>query len=737
MTSAWSNTFDWAQDTAKVWSHFVSAGTPTNIVIDRFGMFCQLDEGAQLATTWFTKVFSKYTSDNYIQDNHNPLNPDTPPRPKPTAGLTQPDTSVISAAINGTNVTGEKFVGTYHPSTEADTKDWDYSWPWLVGEEADGTKYIYNSNKGVQSYSFATIHLNFHAKKGDVIAFDYFADIESGYDSLTIVYNKGQVVSSLSSMTDGWQTSYFTYIDKEGDYEIYFLYNTDEMNEENSVVDDIVKIKNIRITNEAEMIAQNASLEIRYECATDFDYDQNKWTNYVEVGYNKEDGYYHLKAEGDAADEYTGPLVLMNAANESHWSNKSIYEYAIAGQFNFKDEEGNGPDYTTLINNYCTYATNSLYNLYVPVTKELHDALVDITRLFVEGEDSHETYANEWLEMCVYVVHFGVGEAVKDPIKGVAPFTATEVYVTGDKTDPADLNFIDIDKVIMPRGMFYSFTPDTDGVYEFKAYGTERNLIWIYNADEYDAKGVYADVLHDEGWGGLNFTVYVPMKAGVKYYVTLDMYDQTTGSYHLGIKNLGDRYVEFHSAAGGYTTSEDFDSNGNTISGTFHIIIGLAADSFATDEDGNPALYYKGNESPVYVDLLRSSGVLIGYDGLEKDRSLADVFLSTEDENGFMVAVRDENGNRVDRDHDGIDDFEYIKYEGETLEYLKGLIEESKTHEGELYGMVQVDAKLMEILDELTHKVAIFRNGLDKYGNIQYVENEWLLMCYYYRVYTV
>lgn len=737
--------------------HFASQmAVPASIIVDRYGVFSYFHKGNMTAVSDFTRLFDEYCSPNYSQIIQRPDDPNGEiQRPlNPYGPKDIPSSDEIATAINGTNIDGTKFNGKYHtetePSAPGGTGGMEYSWPFFIKEE-DGKKYIYNSNQGVQSYSFATLYLDYTAKKGDVLAFDYYSDLENGYDILYVLFDGKQQFSTLTGHTDGWQTCYLDVAREDGEYEVVFLYNSDARNPDNSKEEDIVKIRNIRLTNANEMENQDVYLDILFDCTSDFDEDYRVWKTYEKVGYNETDGFYHLL---DANNQPNGPLVYLSTMTGTHWSNTSLYDYAVQKKLNF-GQKGN---YNDFIINYCMYASCSDYVSYVPVTQELKEALdVIADHLGSGGED-------EWLEMCVYILRYGAGEPPANPIEGMAPFTAYGLHITDNEyTDETfaqgisngDLNKIEIKKQPLPRGTYFKFTPDTDGVYEFRSFGEYATICWIADGDEVNSYVSKADYhgLNDETYYDKNFIEYVPMYAHHTYYILLDLYEQfgtaeyesesVIGTYYLSIRNAGNSKTVLSNAAVPNLYTTDGDGTDEEITGNYIIV--LLADTFRISKN-EPLLSYGGHDSNVFVDVLTPNAVTNDFYSDPKVArmvSLEKIF-DSQDGYTFMVRKRDANGNEI-KDNDG--NFVYVRaldsFTADEITRMRSLIAEAKTNSGTPenglppHGMVKVDATVMDILDRLTHLCTDVRASVssDKVTP-NYVENEWLQMCYYYRTYS-
>ena len=227
-----SLTFPMAKDTAGLTENFNIDGFPTTIIIDRFGTICFRETGSQPSTNAFESMFEAFSADDYTES----LLDFTIPRVKPDC--TMPDADKMNAALNIENADT--------PLTFFAMEDDEYAWPWLLNtEEASNTEdndrtYAYAGNTGVDN-SYAQLCTTVSAKAGDVLAFDYKISCESVYDYFTLSVNK-DVVKTLTGDHD-W-ASYAYRFEKDGDYDIVFTYNKDEMG---SAGDDLAAIDNVAL----------------------------------------------------------------------------------------------------------------------------------------------------------------------------------------------------------------------------------------------------------------------------------------------------------------------------------------------------------------------------------------------------------------------------------------------------------------------------------------------------------
>ena len=576
-------TFDWGADSTGQYSHFTRTGKiPLTVIVDRYGVVCDMHDGSLVSVADFTKRFDKYISPDYEQDNHtgnnNPDDPGNFERELPI--YTMPESSVLEAAANGTD-----FNGTYRAITDADAKDAAYYWPWLVGEE-NGESYIYASNKGRQKYSFAAVYVKFQAQAGDVFTFDYYTSTESECDILYLLLGGAESlefsgISSAGTGADRWRTCYAYAVKEAGEYEFAFIYNTDEMNASNEIATDDVQLRNFRFTTVEEMntalTANRESRDILYHCSTNL--RNNQWQNHVNAGLNEQDGFWHLLDENG---EPNGPLVLGNLMyQKTHWSDMSILEYATYGHCDFTPNGGH--NVTDLILEYCNLALNSDYPRYVPVTDELQKALVEMAQYLGSGKE------NEWLEMCVYFEHFGAGTAPANPIAGLSSKFAHDAHLTGDSTDPADLNEVIVTKNVVPRGFYYKFVPETSGLYRITSYSEEDTICWIFDDATYGSENYLA-----ESSGEGNFDLYLTLEKGKVYYIATTFNDMALyDTFYFGIRLIESNVTRLeYLSYGGYTTT------GSDMTGELIIPKAVAGwgwdvngDAVVLDETGNEVSY--------------------------------------------------------------------------------------------------------------------------------------------------
>ena len=253
---------------------------------------------------------------------------------------------------------------------------------------------------------------------------------------------------------------------------------------------------------------------------------------------------------------------------------------------------------------------------------------------------------NLWLTLCVYHDAYGTdGAQMEDPIKGLATFSAFEALETPEGEQNV-LNHVKYERVIMPRGYLYKFTPQKSGVYrvlsmlENNGQSEELNGIigWIYTGshdewalNEDGGRILYVDseqgerfvpeLLIDTNGDGiyerdmLNATMVSYMEAGKDYYIALAFYDvYGFGEFDFTVKYVGESYDVFREASPGPFTFElgQPDENGDytmadTIAGGIDVALGddgYYYHKIGTDADGKVIL-----GSKLYADFIWTTNI--------------------------------------------------------------------------------------------------------------------------------
>jgi len=412
------------------------------------------------------------------------------------------------------------------------------------------------------------------------------------------------------------------------------------------------------------------------------------YENYRTAVYNETDGYYHVGT-------VDGPLLLANMLKASNWSQYSFYEYVADARFYNKEN-----DPSKVLTQYASYASNSVIPGYTPVTEELKQAIIRAMELYAPVVDkelkkeAYTSYANEWLEICYFYAAYGTnGVQLGNPIMGVAPFAAYEGHV-GANVCPFEVQ-------VMPRGKYTAFTPETSGVYKIQGTSDYETNVWIYDSN---MKKIISDddlpyrdsLLRDEN--DENFMVYAYFEEGKTYYISTAYYDfYQLGDLTFNISYVSEAKYALRQCSPGFFTSSEVDED-NLPAGT---MISGGVDVMFDSDDG----YYHVKEkddsegSIVYADFYTTSSIF-------KGMSLVQVL-----NNGGFDFTKDEDGYPVD-------DSSALDLTNEVKTYLEQVNDDPTS---ELYGLIEVDQRLAELLQLL----------MDKY-TFAGVKNSWAKLCYYY-----
>ena len=472
---------------------------PTTVVIDRYGVVCLIEEGALISARPFRIMFDHFIGDDYNQMLIGSLN-DITPREKPDVEM--PSSDEISDVLDDGSLGNLTY--------ENDNED-EYSWPFIIGEK-DGAACIHPSNDKVVA-SYAQLFFDVELKAGEAVAFDYFASTELGEDILYVIVN-GKDIFSISGESTDWQTCFAYAATLDGTYSVALVY---AKSDDKDIGDDTVYIRNLRKVSVNDINSE--TYIFRY--AVD---NPDKWgiyQDYATVVYNEDDGYYHVGTEN-------GPILLANLMGYSRFSSTAT-AYSIAlGNDSYKNR----------VIVYCTYASNSTLPGVCPVTAELMELLKLIAK---DGGKS----SADWLEFCHYYDAYGTDVQLRDPIKGLASFSADDAILSqrGDSDFP---NVITYDRLIVPRGIFKKFTPTESGVYLITSKSSAPVVGWIFKAEGLDdpARPIWyqytlcnREVINDPD----NAYMMAYLEAGVDYYISVAFYEvEALGSLQFRIERLGD-----------------------------------------------------------------------------------------------------------------------------------------------------------------------------------------------------
>ena len=708
---------------------FNVTGYPTTVVVDSYGLIADIEVGAITALDKWTQTFDKYIQEDYYPTYTGEVAEDEFIKPD----IEQEESSVLEQAINGTNYDGSKFAGTYSPE---DNDDAELSWPWIV-ETFDGKSCIRPSNEDINP-SFAIFYTTVNMKKGDVLTFDYYSSTEE-YDALYITAN-GVIATQISGQSPNWEKSYAYIALVDEEVEFGFVYLKDGSY---SSGEDAVFITNMRLVQEKDI---DKETYIFREAATG---SINEFTmsypHYIDAVYNEEDGYYHVGS-------VNGPLLLADMLSGTQWNNSTLYDISLEGRCIGADEV----DYNAIIEEYSVYASNSSIG-YTPVTKELADALKQIVKAL--GDEVAQGNLNQWLEVCVYYSAYGTnGVELGLPTIGVCPFEP--IMLDGDGIDaPATAEGV-FDRIILPRGLIFGFTPTQSGVYTFTT--TEdvlETFVWIcdengavigeaeYGLREFAAlttNGIEADP---------NAIAYIYLEEGKTYLFRAAFYDP----YEYSTISVAMSYVAENidlltiASPGPFTTSDDEMTDiisGNYVDvelgddGYYHVIGSKAEDDLIYCDikyinnitgislwdclgDKYSAFDFSKDE---YGKVIYDENGYYLYTSYDEEYNLVQYYVCY-DENGELYYVEEIGANGYTEENG----YTYVKFSASELEdfasadcteYVKQYIADNMItdEESELYGCVKVDERFAMVLGMF----------MDKY-TFEGIEGSWLKLCYYFK----
>lgn len=726
---------------------FGFSGRPTTVIIDRYGMIAMAHAGAITSGHVWRQIFLHFTAENYEQilvEDYEQIVPEQE--------VTEefPGSDAIGEAINS----GTPNV-TYRPGTG---EGYEYAWPFIV-TEYEGESCIKASNSRVdsaQAFIFADVEL----KAGQAIGFDYLISSELASDIAAVIVN-GEDIYQMSGydVVPEWKTCYPWVALEDGVYEVAICYLKDGTNNHG---DDTIYIDNLRVVDQDEIevdcyIPRQAAVE-----------NEDGEFEYVDVFYNEADGYYHVGSEN-------GPLLLANLQGYTQFnSTTSVYLMAIYGELK-KD----GHDYYEDLTPFASYASNASLNGYCTVTRELAEILKVVAQ--IKGYEGTE---GEWLKICEYYEAYGPnGTHLEDPIKGLAPFSAPEAVLgkwhlnettneweftaENENLPEGDYNFYYYDRAIMPKGMFYKFTPEVSGAYRITSHassagGTEA---WLFTEDSFNnrvALYTYAAEERIQLATDGNVSICYYMEAGQTYYIDIAFWDvYEVGYIPFDMEFLGETYNKFLQASPGYFTFYE-GAEGHYIAGGIDVYLGednIYYHLIGEDENGDPIL-----GSPLYADFTLPTVAFTGSAMMDTP---------VLDKNGNPVL--DENGQPVYIKGNismGGFDFRKTEYDHEILAYLAnhdGNVEATRDYlkvlwgedyektaeaymleeifKGQYHGKGQdMTAAIEEFLDDVidaegqphdgcvivTKELAeLLQMLMDKY-TFPGVDHSWTKVCYYY-----
>lgn len=516
-------TFPMAIDTEGVGRAFGFSQFPSTVIIDRYGMVTVTHVGAVVGSSYWKKLFSLYSSDNYVQRTAETF---AELIPQDIPDVDQPSSDVIADSFVSPDDADIKV--NFHPETKPG--DADYSWPFITTEYVDKSgnkiKCVVPSNSGKDN-SYAIMYATMQLEAGDAVMFDFHSSTESTSSTADILYiivdGKDTYMISGLEKEDVWVSCCAFVAEEAGTYEVAFTYIKDAADDELPDVDDVVYLRNLRTVDKSEV-----------DVETYIAREADKLTNDdIVLG---ADGYWHV----GRAD---GPILLANFLGYTKFDRESTISTRMyqAGELIV-----GGKDMFAYLELHANYAANSDYYGFTSVNNELRALLEAYAKEY--ADDIGVAYTeNTWLSLCEYFNAYGTGgKELEDPIKGVATFSAPDVIVTEDEKFPK-YNELSYDRVIMPRGYLFKFVPTKSGVYRFITQSESEVNGWIFTGDhnswaenggnrtlyEDSEQGErFAEVLfRDQNNDGIperdltNASIIAYFEEGVEYYVAFGFYD--------------------------------------------------------------------------------------------------------------------------------------------------------------------------------------------------------------------
>lgn len=537
------------------YSDSATQGFPTNIIVDRYGVICLIEYGGITDSRIFSQWFEMYGGDDYDQNIGSDFEPVVPDIENPLASDIK---EAVVSSDGSTSANGRSFEFRWEEGDSA-----TYTWPWLVNEEGG----IMSSNAGVLG-SYAIVYVDFTIEQDAILAFEYMTDINEG--DAFYIFMDGEILLTFTGDSGGYQTCYAFAGDGE-EHELAFAYVKDTIIDTTT---DTVYVRNLRVTDNEELVEREESLSVLRSAATGLVEDTDgtsHFTNYIDIRYNSNDGFYHKLNE----DGSFGPIVYAEMRDDTNW-NYALFDILYQAEQSGATADNNIlMEYQYLIRTYSVYEVtmNTQYGIdMAPLTQPLYDALYDIV-----GELGDDSVADEdeLLELCFYYESYGVtadNVFEGNPLEGITAEFPITVANAGDTMTMDTLPK-------SPRGAYFTFTPAVDGVYDIIASNPQSDLadsttlgidMWYYGSD-YDTSDYYY-ILNPptimDGDNGLQYDAEkgyyftLELEAGVTYYFAAALDDiNIVGTFDLEILPSDETHVVRSAAANFYEI--EMDENGN------------------------------------------------------------------------------------------------------------------------------------------------------------------------------
>ena len=562
-------TFDMGAEST-FFSHIVSEGIPTSVIVDRYGMITDIHIGALTSPEQFKEIFEKHIADDYKPSikvnnggsNDNNQNDEEEVRVKPT--YTMPSSSEISDVI-----CSEGFTTTF----SAQPND-EYAWPFIISEDGES---IEPSNGGYDS-SYSIIKFDINLSKDGVFAFDYKASCEPDADILYVVIN-GDILYELSGTDAEWKTCYAYVALAAGTSSVALVYQKDSSL---TAGEDAVFVKNLRYLtiDQIEEVTY-----IKRPCVSNPTLIGNKYSGYITPVLSTKDNYYHVGNEN-------GPLILLDFFYGTYWDGTVGFYQVIAEHPTLSLSTNK-----KVIDEFASYGSNNVYQL-TPITPSLLSAVNACLKTITGTE-----YAEQFLELCYYYDDYGPNSTeLESPIKGLALFDALEAKLGDD-------NYITYDTPVLPRGKFCEFVPEQSGAYRITSL--DETLIpigWIFDENKniiYESNDFMRESAIEYVYG---VDMYAYFEANKTYYINIAYGDYLQlGTIQYSLTYLGESATRLEKCSAPVFTTE-LDENGEMLADKI-ITVGInyklnPADGYYYELKDNGEL-----GSPIYADFKYTTGI--------------------------------------------------------------------------------------------------------------------------------
>lgn len=215
-------TFKIGQDPVNFLAALNLNSIPVSLVVDRFGVICYIEAGAQTSTEVFSRLFDVYVGDDYTE---SVLLQDIPAaRPEYEAATDEE----ISEALG---------MPAYNLSSAN-------VWPMMTGVK-DGRNVVISSNTGCAS-STSAVEALVRANAGDAIVITFKTSTEAVFDALRIIVDD-EPVKRFAGAHD-WM-SYAIPVSESGEHQITVAYQKDHVSDGG---EDTVWIDSIAVVSDAQ-----------------------------------------------------------------------------------------------------------------------------------------------------------------------------------------------------------------------------------------------------------------------------------------------------------------------------------------------------------------------------------------------------------------------------------------------------------------------------------------------------